>query len=228
MSHHVLVVEDEGDVADLLRYNLSRAGYTVKVAESGPAALQAVAEERPDAVILDLMLPGMSGYEICQRLRADPETTRLPVLMLTAKGEAAERIKGLELGADDYITKPFSPKELVLRLQAVMRRSDTTASAAGILRVGDFEFNRSTLEVRLEGRRLDLTAIEFRLLNVLAERRGRTQSREKLLFDVWGYNSSVDTRTVDTHVRRLREKLGSHAVMLETVRGEGYRFRASK
>ncbi|MCX7868605.1 MAG: response regulator transcription factor [Terrimicrobiaceae bacterium] len=226
MSQSVLVVEDEADVADLVRYNLARAGFEVKLAADGPGALEAVSASRPDAVILDLMLPGMSGFEVCRRIRKHPGAEGVAILMLTAKSETAEKVRGLELGADDYITKPFSPKELVLRLQAVLRRLKAPAAGAGRIEAAGLELDRSTMEVRLDGARLDLTAIEFRLLNLLVERRGRTQSRESLLLDVWGYNSSVDTRTVDTHIRRLREKLGSRSSWLETVRGEGYRFRS--
>jgi two-component system phosphate regulon response regulator PhoB len=226
MRQSVLVVEDESDVADLLRYNLSRAGFEVHLAETGTDGLRLLGEKRPDAVVLDLMLPGMSGHEVCQQIRRNRDTASVAVVMLTAKGEPSERVKGLELGADDYVTKPFSPKELILRLKAVLRRVGASA-AAEILTADGFEVNRSTLEVRLDGERLNLTTIEFKLLSLLLERRGRIQRREDLLFDVWGYTNSVDTRTVDTHVRRLREKLGGRASRIETVRGEGYLFRVS-
>ncbi|GAB4164408.1 MAG: response regulator transcription factor [Terrimicrobiaceae bacterium] len=225
MSDTVLVVEDETDVVDLLRYNLSRAGFEVLIANNGIDGLRAVEEQRPDAVVLDLMLPGMDGYEVCRKIRQNQETLGVGIVMLTAKGEPEERVKGLEIGADDYVTKPFSPRELVLRVQAVLRRLRTKIRPDMIL-VDGFEVDRSSFEVRIDGRRLELTTIEFKLLSLLIERRGRVQTRETLLFDVWGYNNAIDTRTVDTHVRRLREKLGERASRLETVRGEGYRFSA--
>jgi len=226
MRETVLLVEDESDVVDLLRYNLIRSGYEVLIANNGSDGLATIAQQRPDAVILDLMLPGMSGYEVCQKLRKAPETADVAVLMLTAKGEPSERVKGLELGADDYITKPFSPRELILRLKAVLRRTKASKRTE-TLQVDGIEIDRSGFEARMDGKRLDLTTIEFKLLSLLLERRGRVQSRETLLHDVWGYQNTIDTRTVDTHVRRLREKLGNRSERLETVRGEGYRFRAT-
>lgn len=226
MQETVLVVEDEADVVDLLRYNLVRSGYEVLIAANGQDGLSLVAEQRPDAVILDLMLPGMNGYEVCQKLRKAPDTTDIAVLMLTAKGEPAERVKGLELGADDYVTKPFSPKELILRLKAVLRRTKAAKKNEELV-VDGIEVDRAGFEARLNGKRLELTTIEFKLLSLLVERRGRAQSRETLLHDVWGYQNTMDTRTVDTHIRRLREKLGNKAERLETIRGEGYRFRAN-
>jgi phosphate regulon transcriptional regulator PhoB len=225
MRETILVVEDESDVADLLRYNLQREGYEVLVAGDGPGGLELATSRRPDVVVLDIMLPGMSGFEVCQKLRKNPECREMAVLMLTARGETPERVKGLEVGADDYVTKPFSPKELVLRVKAVLRR----LRAAGRGEMIEFEglrIDKSTFEVRVDGQRLELTATEFKLLTILVERRGRVQTRERLLYDVWGYNNAIDTRTVDTHVRRLREKLGARASRLETIRGEGYRFAA--
>jgi DNA-binding response OmpR family regulator len=225
MRDTVLLVEDEADVVDLLRYNLNKAGFSVLVAYDGLTGLQMARESRPEILVLDLMLPGMDGYSVCRALKKDPETELLPILMLTARGEPSERIHGLEIGADDYVTKPFSPRELVLRIQALLRRSRSRV-ASEILEIGDFHLDKNKFVIRLEGRRLDLTGTEFKLLAVLIERRGRTQSRETLLYDVWGYQNPIDTRTVDTHIRRLREKLGKHAAKLETVRGEGYRFNA--
>jgi DNA-binding response OmpR family regulator len=225
MRDTVLLVEDEADVVDLLRYNLNKAGFSVLVAYDGLTGLQMARESRPEILVLDLMLPGMDGYSVCRALKKDPETELLPILMLTARGEPSERIHGLEIGADDYVTKPFSPRELVLRIQALLRRSRSRI-ASEILEIGDFHLDKNKFVIRLEGRRLDLTGTEFKLLAVLIERRGRTQSRETLLYDVWGYQNPIDTRTVDTHIRRLREKLGKHAAKLETVRGEGYRFNA--
>ena len=225
MRDTVLLVEDEVDVVDLLRYNLNKAGFGVLVASDGLTGLQMAREKRPDILVLDLMLPRMDGHSVCKALKKDPETELLPILMLTARGEPSERIHGLEIGADDYVTKPFSPRELVLRIQALLRRSRSKMRSE-VLEVGNFHLDKSKFDIRLEGRRLDLTGTEFKLLAVLIERRGRTQSRETLLYDVWGYQNPIDTRTVDTHIRRLREKLGKHSAKLETVRGEGYRFNA--
>ena len=225
MRDTVLLIEDEVDVVDLLRYNLNKAGFGVLVASDGLTGLQMAREKRPDILVLDLMLPRMDGHSVCKALKKDPETELLPILMLTARGEPSERIHGLEIGADDYVTKPFSPRELVLRIQALLRRSRSKMRSE-VLEVGNFHLDKSKFDIRLEGRRLDLTGTEFKLLAVLIERRGRTQSRETLLYDVWGYQNPIDTRTVDTHIRRLREKLGKHSAKLETVRGEGYRFNA--
>ncbi len=226
MAETVLVVEDEQDVVDLLRYNLNRAGFTVLIALNGIEGLRIAREQRPDVVLLDLMLPEMTGEKVCHALKNDTETAEIPVIMLTAKGETEQRVRGLELGADDYVTKPFSPRELVLRVQAVLRRLKASEKSDRV-EVGGFVVDRGAFEVRLGGERLDLTTTEFKLLNLLIERRGRTQSRETLLYDVWGYQNAIDTRTVDTHMRRLREKLGDAANRLETVRGEGYRFSVS-
>lgn len=225
MKETVLVVEDEVDVADLLRYNLHKEGYNVILAGTGIQGLEMASQHRPDAILLDLMLPGMNGLEVCRKLRQENELKDVAVLILTAKGETSERVKGLETGADDYVTKPFSPKELILRLKAVLRRV-RAAGKGDIIEMEGLMINKQSFEVRVNGHRLDLTTIEFKLLALLVERRGRVQTRESLLYDVWGYNNAIDTRTVDTHIRRLREKLGDHSSKLETVRGEGYRFLA--
>jgi len=219
----ILIVEDESDVVDLLRYNLHRAGFNVLIANTGADGLEAARKNRPDVIVLDIMLPGMNGYNVCNALKKDPETESIPVLMLTAKSEPNERVKGLELGADDYVTKPFSPRELVLRVQALVRRLKASVKS-DVTEVDCFAIDKSAFEIRMDGERLELTTTEFKLLNLLIERRGRVQSRETLLFDVWGYQNAIDTRTVDTHIRRLREKLGQNADKLETIRGEGYRF----
>lgn len=221
----VLVVEDESDVVDLIRYNLSRAGFEVFVAPDGPSGVEAAKAHRPDVIVLDLMLPGFDGHEVCQRVRSDPETARTGILMLTAKGEPDHRVRGLESGADDYMGKPFSPRELILRLQALSRRLKAPPSSPS-LEFDGIAVDKTLFEIRVDGRKLDLTNIEFKLLSLLLDRRGRVQSREQLLADVWGYNNAIDTRTVDTHIRRLREKLGDKSHRLETVRGEGYLFRA--
>ncbi len=223
MQDTVLVVEDESDVVDLLRYNLSRAGFGVMIANDGVEGLEMARKNRPDIIVLDLMLPRMDGLAVCKALKREPETEQMPIVMLTAKSEPNERVGGLELGADDYVTKPFSPRELVLRVQALLRRLRSSRSN-DLVTVDAFEVDKNAFEIRLDGKRLDLTTTEFKLLALLIDRRGRIQSRESLLFDVWGYQNAIDTRTVDTHMRRLREKLGDHAARLETVRGEGYRF----
>jgi len=223
MRETILVVDDEADVLDLVRYHLNRAGFDVDVASSGTAALLAARQCRPDAIVLDIMLPQMSGTEVFRKLKLEIDTAQIPVLMLTAKGLLSERIAGLELGVDDYITKPFSPRELVLRVQNLLRRIRETRTSA-VVEVDGFCLNKSNFEITVQGRRLELTTTEFKLLATLVERRGRTLTRETLLQDVWGYENAIDTRTVDTHVRRLREKLGGAASRIVTVRGEGYRF----
>ena len=223
MPETVLLIEDEADVADLVRYHLRKAKWRVLTAFDGAEGLRLAFAERPDAVVLDVMMPRLNGFEVARQLLADPRTAETPPLFLSAKGEAESRIKGLELGADDYLPKPFSPRELVLRIRALLRRK-ATATAPDTVAVGPVAIDRTALRATLGGSRLDLTSTEFKLLSLLAGREGSIQSREELLREVWGYNASVDTRTVDTHMRRLREKLGDHAVHLETVRGEGYRF----
>ena len=224
MEDTVLIVEDEADVVDLLRYNLKRAGFKVLVATSGDAGLASVRTHRPDIVVLDLMLPGMSGLEVCRALKQDAETTHIPILMLTAKDEQKDRVKGLETGADDYVGKPFSPRELVLRVQALLRRLRTSAASTSLIELDGLTLDKSSLQARIDGERLELTTTEFKLLITLVNNRGRTLGRDDLLRDVWGYSPGMDTRTVDTHMRRLREKLLDHAPRLETIRGEGYRF----
>ena len=224
MEDTVLLVEDESDVVNLLRYHFKKAGFKVEIANSGDAGLAAVRSQRPDAVILDLMLPGMTGLEVCRALKADSETASIPVLMLTARSEVKDRVKGLEIGADDYVTKPFSPKEVVLRVQGLLRRIRSAAEEISVLEVDGISIDKSTLRASVGNERLDLTTIEFKLLLALMNNRGRILSRETLLSDVWGYSTGADTRTVDTHMRRLREKLSDHATKVETVRGQGYRF----
>jgi two-component system phosphate regulon response regulator PhoB len=222
-----LVIEDEDDVLDLVRLNLSRAGFRVCAERNGLAGLEAARREPPDVIVLDLMMPQMSGEEVCRELKNHESTARIPVLMLTAKAASEDRISGLELGADDYLTKPFSPRELVLRVEAVLRRMQASGKGE-VVQIGPFELDRGSFEIRMDGAKLDLTSIEFKLLAMLMENRGRSVDREVLLRDVWGYRNYIDTRTVDTHMRRLRAKLGDHAAWLETVRGEGYRFRSGE
>ena len=224
MGDTILIVDDEQDVLDLLVYHLQRAGYKTLTARDGNAALQKARDQLPALVVLDLMLPEVEGTEVCKRLKADPKTARIPVLMLTAKAEELDRVLGLELGADDYVTKPFSPREVVLRIKSILRRAQGEAEPAEVLKVAGIVVDLSKHEVLVKGKPLELTATEFKLLATLMERRGRVQSRDRLLNDVWGYEGDVDTRTVDTHVRRLREKLGKAADCVETIRAVGYRF----
>ncbi len=224
MGETLLIVDDEQDVVDLLVYNLQRAGYKTVTARDGAAALDKARDLMPALIILDLMLPGMEGTEVCKRLRADSKTAGIPVIMLTAKAEEVDRIVGLELGADDYVTKPFSPRELTLRVKSVLRRAKGDGEPAEVLKFGDLVVDIAKHTASLKDKDLDLTATEFKLLTTMMERRGRVQTRDRLLTDVWGYEGDVDTRTVDTHMRRLREKLGKVADLIETVRGVGYRF----
>ena len=229
-KERVLVVDDEGDIVDLLDYNLRQAGYSVASARDGESALAEIRRQRPDVVLLDLNLPDVPGTEICRRLRRDPATQSIPIVMITARGEEIDRVVGFELGADDYVVKPFSPRELVLRIGAVLRRSGPPEAPAPLpkgerLSIGGLDIDVPHHEVRVAGQLVPLTALEFKLLHDLASRAGRVQSREALLERVWGYAPGVETRTVDTHVRRLREKLGEARDAIETVRGVGYRIR---
>jgi two-component system, OmpR family, phosphate regulon response regulator PhoB len=223
----ILVVEDERDIAALVAYHLTKEGYRVRTAEAGQEALEALAAERPDLMILDLMLPGFSGYEVLQEMQRRPDFAEVPVVVLTARRDEADRVKGLELGADDYVTKPFSPRELVLRVSAVLRRAQSPAVAAGgrTLRAGAIVVDLNALRVSVDGDELDLTPTEYRLLVTLLERRGRVQTRQQLLESAWDIHARIETRTVDMHVQRLRSKLGAHGNFIETVRGFGYRFR---
>jgi two-component system phosphate regulon response regulator PhoB len=220
----VMIIEDERDVLDLLVLHLRKAGFTISTAADGAAGLQKARSEKPAFIILDLMLPKMPGLEICKILKSDPATRRIPIMMLTAKAEEIDRIVGLEFGADDYVTKPFSPREVVLRIRAIMRRADAK-EVEEHLAVGPIAIDAERHEVSVNGKRVNLTSLEFKLLRTLMERRGRVQARDRLLNDVWGYESVIDTRTVDTHVRRLRKKLGKAADVIESVRGFGYRLR---
>jgi two-component system phosphate regulon response regulator PhoB len=229
MSHaHILVVDDEPDISALVAYHLARESYRVRTAASGPEALRAAELERPDLIVLDLMLPGMSGLQVLEELRKRRETQEIPVILLTARREEQDRIAGLQLGADDYVAKPFSPQELVLRGAAVLRRVQEAPPPGGSgrrVRVGPFAVDAGAASAELDGVALDLTPTEFRLLQTLMERRGRVQSRRQLLEAVWEVTANIATRTVDMHVQRLRNKLGDHADWVETVRGFGYRFR---
>lgn len=225
MGFRVLVVEDEADLAELVAVTLRGAGHTVTVANTGAAAIAEIRHKAPDLVVLDVMLPDVSGLEVCRRVRRDEATSQLPILMLTAKGEEMDRVVGFEVGADDYVSKPFSPRELVLRIEAILRRGARQAQAPKSIAIQNLEIDVPGHRVLVEGDEVSLTALEFRLLLDLATRRGRVQSRDALLQRVWGYTPGVETRTVDTHVKRLREKLGSASGVIETVRGVGYRIR---
>ncbi len=229
MTHRILVVDDEPDITALVAYHLAKAGYRVSTANNGTDAIKAAREERPDLVILDLMLPGVSGYDVLAELRKREETRDVGVILLTARRDEPDRIKGLTLGADDYLTKPFSPAELGLRVQALLRRIAAPSVAAGSTMVaGDLIIDRSAHRASVGGEELNLTATEYKLLLVLLERRGRVQSRSQLLETVWNAQPDIQTRTVDMHVQRLRTKLGEMGDMIETIRGFGYRFRADR
>jgi two-component system phosphate regulon response regulator PhoB len=220
---HVLIVDDEPDLANLVEFNLKQAGLETTVALSGEQALLRARTKTPDIVLLDLMLPDISGKEVCRRLRADPLTRHVPIVMLTARGEEADRIEGFEVGADDYVTKPFSPRELVLRLKAILRRGATKESTEQ-LKLGVLRLDLGAHRAFVKETEIELTALEFKLLHHLMSRAGRVQSREQLLADVWGVTSPLETRTVDTHVMRLRDKLREGRDLVETVRGVGYRL----
>jgi two-component system phosphate regulon response regulator PhoB len=220
----VLIVEDEADLQEVLRFNLQSAGYQALVAGTGSDALRLAKRHRPDLVLLDLMLPDILGTEVCRVLKQDEETQGIPVIMLTAKAEERNRVEGLELGADDYVTKPFSVRELLLRVNAILRRTHQDTHTGGQIEFGRLKIDPEAHRAWVEGAQVELSALEFRLLMNLYERRDRVQSRSRLLDDVWGVTADVTTRTVDTHVKRLREKLGAARDYIETVRGVGYRF----
>ncbi|MFH1036004.1 MAG: response regulator transcription factor [Pseudomonadota bacterium] len=221
----VLVVEDERDILDLVDFHLRQAGYQVLKAPDGLQGLRLAQEQRPDLLVLDLMLPGLDGKELCRRLKQSEATRAIPVLMLTALASETDRIIGFEIGADDYLTKPFSPRELVLRVQAILRRLGEPESGQPLLRLGGLSIDLDRHAVEVDGQAVELTATEFRLLHRLASQVGRVQTREALLEQVWGYAYQGYARTVDTHIRRLRGKLGSMSEQVETVRGIGYRWR---
>ncbi|MDQ2670000.1 MAG: response regulator transcription factor [Gemmatimonadota bacterium] len=228
MTHRILVVDDEADITALVAYHLAKSGYRVSTAANGLDALKAAREERPSVVVLDLMLPGMSGYEVLQELRRGEDTAQVGVILLTARREEADRLRGLSLGADDYFVKPFSPAELALRVTALLRRLAAPAVSSGsTLTAGPITVDRSAHRATLDGSELTLTATEYKLLLTLIERRGRVQSRPQLLETVWEAQPDIQTRTVDMHVQRLRSKLGDAGNLIETVRGFGYRFRGN-
>jgi len=222
----ILVVEDEKDIVDLIKYHLEQSGFSVITALDGPSGLERAKKEDPSLIILDLMLPEMDGKDICRALKSNASTQSIPILMSTARAEEVDRIVGFELGADDYVTKPFSPKELVLRVKAILRRKEVPQEGEKIIQIGDLLIDIDRHHVSIKKNPIRLTSTEFKLLVELASKRGRVQTREHLLDKVWGYTYEGYARTVDTHVRRLREKLGDLGEYIETLRGVGYRFRA--
>ncbi len=224
----VLVVEDERDIQDLVEFNLRQSGYRVLKAADGLDGLRLAQSEKPDLVVLDLMLPGLDGKEVCRRLKQGESTRTIPILMLTALAEETDRIIGFEIGADDYLTKPFSPRELSLRIQAILRRTAEPEAGGGHLRLDGLVIDPERHLVEVDGEAVDLTATEFRLLHHLASHAGKVQTREVLLERVWGYAYEGYARTVDTHVRRLRKKLGRLSEAIETIRGIGYRYRSAE
>lgn len=220
----ILVIEDEADIRQVLDYNLRSAGHEVVEAARGLDGLRLIREREPDLVLLDLMLPDMLGTEVCRAIKDNPATRALPVVMLTARGEEIDRVVGFEIGADDYITKPFSVRELVLRIRAVLRRREMPASDGPNIEFGNLRIDRAAHRVWVNAEEVELTALEFKLLVTLYERKNRVQSRAALLDEVWGIDTKISTRTVDAHVKRLREKMGDARDYVETVRGVGYRF----
>ena len=223
MTKKVFIVEDEPDLRDTLQYNFENEGFKVKSFPNGESFLETIKNDKPNLVILDLMLPGISGLDVCRDLRMNEVNENVAVVMLTAKSEEIDRIVGFELGADDYVTKPFSVRELILRVKVLLKkRSDDIDQ--NLLEFGPIAMNLDAHDVSVEGNNILLTALEFKLLKHLLKRKGRVQTRDQLLGDVWGYSSEVTTRTVDTHIKRLREKLGKPGELIQTIRGVGYRF----
>ncbi len=221
----ILVIDDERDLIELVRYNLDKEGFDVFAASDGTSGLEIATKHKPDLVVLDLMMPGMDGLEVCRRMRADDRTRRIPVIMLTAKAGETDRIVGLEMGADDYVTKPFSPRELVARVKAVLRRTSDQQEPAELIRRGELAIDAKRHEVTYAGQPVALTATEFRILRFLASRPGRVVSREDIIDSALGREAAIFDRTIDVHVTALRKKLGSGGVQIETVRGFGYKFR---
>jgi two-component system phosphate regulon response regulator PhoB len=228
MKPKILLVDDEPDALEVLGFKLRQAGYNALLAKDGARAIALARDERPALIVLDLMLPEVDGLEVCKILRRDPNTATIPIIMLTARAAEMDRVLGLELGADDYVTKPFSPRELLLRIKKLLVRTQSSEDTSAELRMGELTLDVARHEVTVAGEPLVLTATEFKLLEILIRRRGRVQTRDRLLQDVWGYDNPIDSRTVDTHMRRLREKLGDIARYLETVRGVGYRCLAEE
>ena len=228
MSLKILIIEDEPDIRKNLEYNLSREGYSVLTAASIAEAEELIYSNNLSLILLDLMLHDGSGLELCKKMKSDPDVQNLPIIILTAKDDEVDKVVGFEIGADDYVTKPFSVRELILRIKAVLKRGDNKKDIVEIDRqFGDLKIDIDSHEVYVDGELVNLTALEFKLLIQLVDRRGRVQSREQLLADVWGYSAEVTTRTVDTHIKRLREKLGTMGKYVQTIRGVGYKFSRS-
>lgn len=225
MKETILIIEDEKNIARLIKFNLEKAGYRCVTASSGEKAMDVLSKQQVDLIVLDIMLPGMDGFEICRSIKQKDSLKNISIVMLTAKGEEVDRIVGLELGADDYMVKPFSPRELVLRIKAILKRGKAEIAKKDALTAGDITVDIPKHKVAVRGKTIELTQMEFKLLVTLLERRGRVQTRERLLSDVWDMNTDVDTRTIDTHVKRLREKLGKSGNLIETVRGLGYKLK---
>lgn len=224
MPHRIFIVEDEPDLRDTLSFNFENEGFKVSSFPDGEKCLTSVKKNKPDLIILDLMLPGINGLDVCREIRSKEENNDVSIIMLTAKGEEIDRIVGFELGADDYVTKPFSVRELILRVKVLLKKRSDNQTAEKILEYGPVKMNLDAHSVLVDDIDVVLTALEFKLLKHLLKRRGRVQTRDQLLGDVWGYSSEVTTRTVDTHIKRLREKLGSTGDLIQTIRGVGYRF----
>ena len=225
MSQKIYIVEDEPDIRETLKYNFSNEGFEVFTAPDGEEALSNIKKEvLPDVLILDLMLPGLSGLDVCKSIRADDDIRDMSIIMLTAKGEEIDRIIGFELGADDYVTKPFSVRELILRVKVLLKKQRESLVENKLVTFGPIRIDLDAHELKINDKEIVLTALEFKLLQHLVKRKGRVQTREQLLGDVWGYSAEVTTRTVDTHIKRLREKLGNTSDYIQTIRGVGYRF----
>ena len=224
MSQKIYIVEDEPDIRETLKYNFSNEGFKVFTAPDGEEALSNIKKVLPDVLILDLMLPGVSGLDVCKLIRADDDIRDMSIIMLTAKGEEIDRVIGFELGADDYVTKPFSVRELILRVKVLLKKQRESLVENKLVTFGPIRIDLDAHELKINDKEIVLTALEFKLLQHLVKRKGRVQTREQLLGDVWGYSAEVTTRTVDTHIKRLREKLGNTSDYIQTIRGVGYRF----
>ena len=224
MSQKIYIVEDEPDIRETLKYNFSNEGFKVSTAPNAEEALSNIKKVLPDVLILDLMLPGISGLDVCKSIRADDDIRDMSIIMLTAKGEEIDRVIGFELGADDYVTKPFSVRELILRVKVLLKKQRESLVQNKLVTFGPIRIDLDAHELKINDKEIVLTALEFKLLQHLVKRKGRVQTREQLLGDVWGYSSVVTTRTVDTHIKRLREKLGNTSDYIQTIRGVGYRF----
>ena len=224
MSQKIYIVEDEPDIRDTLKYNFSNEGFKVFTSPDGEEALSNIKKVLPDVLILDLMLPGLSGLDVCKSIRADDDIRDMSIIMLTAKGEEIDRVIGFELGADDYVTKPFSVRELILRVKVLLKKQRESLVQNKLVTFGPIRIDLDAHELKINDKEIVLTALEFKLLQHLVKRKGRVQTREQLLGDVWGYSAEVTTRTVDTHIKRLREKLGNTSDYIQTIRGVGYRF----